>query len=151
MTKRRNRAVGNGAYFGWESSEPALSAAAVVAPHATPYPAAGEWSPLSDLGGAINFAFALTTATNLYPLPVIQCNDRHIECGQAWKLEAPQVIDGCCPNSATATIVGTPITNSPACPQIITVAWEYSNCQSGTATCIQIIFVERSNLAHSYS
>lgn len=73
-------------------------------------------------------------------LPVIQCTNLIVEWGTEWTIVPPPVADAACPNAGPPVLAGA-VTNNTACPQLITLFWEYTNCLQQTASCEQNISV----------
>ena len=144
-------------YFGWKTTTNLQHDISVRAYWNLPFcptnlvgQSYGGWTPNYAPGTPtpkpLDLAFKITTATNNQcPLPVLQCSNQVFQCGTAWTIQPPPVIDVCCPSPNLVTLAAAPITNSTACSQVITYVWKYTDCLGRTVSCSETVTVLDSN------
>jgi hypothetical protein len=136
--------------FGWKSTTNVQHDISVHTPwlgYGVP-PPNNLWQPNYEFAGQqqpFDLAFKLTTPTNQCPLPVLQCSNQVIECGTTWAIAPPPVVDQCCFPPNPVIPLGAPVTNSTACSQVITLAWQYTDCQGRTVNCTETTTIMDTN------
>ncbi len=98
------------------------------------------WQAVDPCGNkSTNTCSQTVTVVDTTP-PTITCApEKTVQCGTAWRFDAPVASDSCSGTNVTITIVST-VTNG-LCPQVITRTWRVTDACGNSATCTQTVTV----------
>ena len=106
---------------------------------------AGIWTVTDCTGTVLGVCTQNVTVVDTTP-PVITCaSNKTVQCGTAWNFDNPTALDACCGTNVTINLVST-VTNTPACPLVVTRTWTATDCCTNTSTpCSQTVTVVDTN------